>query len=157
MQSPKLAGVVAALAFLWGCSPSVSWTEYVYKEQGFAVSFTAPPKASSHPSGFLVEEASDAIDLGVVATCNLPGDKSSDQVLSDTVDAIRSQGTVRNVSYTATGDIVGRVMLVDRPGAPAIKERVFVKGKCLYQIYAGSNAGPDDELVAHFLDSFRLL
>ena len=149
-----LAGLLAALA---GCSSSVTWTEYVYKDQRFAVSFTAPPKASTHPGGFLVEETTDAFDLGAVATCTLSGDKSSDAVLSDAVDAIRTQGTVRNVSYTATGDLVGRVMLVDRLGAPTIKERVFVKGKCLYQVYAADNDGPDSDLVAHFLDSFRLL
>jgi hypothetical protein len=32
-----------------------------------------------------------------------------------------------------------------------------MKDKCLYQIFASSQNGPDDELVTHFLDSFRLL
>jgi hypothetical protein len=150
------AGLLAALLVLSACSAGATWTEYVYKDRHFAVAFTAPPKASGD-GPFLVEESDGSVDFGVSAQCNIVTDKSPDQMLSAAIEASRLNGTVRNVTYTATGQTVGREMLVDRPGTATVRQRIFVNGGCLYLVFAATKDGPDSEAVTHFLDSFRLL
>ena len=153
-QAIIVGGLVAMLA---ACSPGVVWTEYVYKPQHFAVAFTAPPKVTTDRGPLLVEETNSDVDLGVTAACSIVGGKSSDQVLADTVEGTRSSGTVRNLTYTAIGQNVGRELFIDRPGLATVKERIFVQGNCLYLVFASSTGGTDDDRVTHFLDSFRLL
>ena len=52
---------------------------------------------------------------------------------------------------------MGREFLLDRPGRPAARVRVFVANKHLYEIIAQSALGPDDPETSNFLASFRLL
>ncbi|MEI9888531.1 MAG: hypothetical protein WDN08_18930 [Rhizomicrobium sp.] len=52
---------------------------------------------------------------------------------------------------------MGREMLVDRAGATTVRQRIFVKGGCLYLVFASATGGAEDARVAQFLDSFRLL
>ncbi len=77
--------------------------------------------------------------------------------MADAIARTRANGTVRNVTYTATGQTMGREMLIDRSGATTVKQRIFVKGGCLYLIFGTATGGPDDDQIKHFLDSFRLL
>ena len=151
-----LSGLLAASALLAGCSQGGTWTDYIYKEQHFAAAFTAPPKVTEG-APFLVEENDGSVDFGVTAACNIVTDKTPDQILSDAVEGSRINGTVRNLTYTALGQTMGREMLVDRAGAPTIKQRIFVKDHCLYLVFATTKSGPDDDQAKHFLDSFRFL
>ncbi len=149
-------GLLAASVLLAGCSSSPAWTDYTYKAQHFAAAFTAPPKTTDG-APFLVEENDGTVDFGVTAACNIVTDKTSDQILSDAVEASRISGTVRNVTYTALDQTMGREMLVDRTDAPTVKQRIFVRDHCLYLVFATTKDGPDDDRVKHFLDSFRFL
>lgn len=152
-----LAGLAAATLFLAACSGGATWKEYVYNEQHFAAAFTAPPTITKSAGPFLAEENDGTVDFGVTAACGLAGGKSPDETMSEAVDGTRRNGTVRNLVYTASGSVMGREMLVDRTGATTVKQRIFVKGNCLYLVFATTKDGPDDENVAHFLDSFRML
>ena len=153
----RLYGFTAATLLLAACSGGPAWKESVYTDQHFAVAFTAPPKVTKTGNVFLAEENDGTIDLGVTAACGIAPDRSPDDVMADAVARTRANGTVRNVTYTATGQTMGREMLIDRAGATTVDQRIFVKGGCLYLVFGTATGGPDDEQVRHFLDSFRLL
>ncbi len=150
---PALA---AALVLLAACSASPDWKEYVYKEQHFAAAFTAPPKSTAANGALLVEQNDGTVDFGVTALCNI-ADKEPDQLMSEAVEGTRAHGTVRNLTYTALGETMGREMLIDRAGATTVRQRIFARGGCLYLVFATAAGGSDDDQVKHFLDSFRLL
>ena len=147
---------VALTALLGACSPNATWTDYRYEPHHFAAAFTAPPKAGASENPFLVEQNDGEVDFGVTAACSAVP-KNSDLILSDAIAGTRSSGTVRNVTYVALGQTMGRELMVDRSGAPTVRERLFAKDNCLYIVFATTAGGADDERVAHFLDSFRLL
>jgi hypothetical protein len=157
MTTMKFMPLLAAATLLAACSPTATWTDYVYKPQHFAAAFTAPPKVDPDPNPFLVEENDGSVDFGVTAVCNITSGKSPDEMMSDAIEGTRQNGTVRAITYTASGGVMGREMLVDRAGETTVKQRVFVKDKCMYLVFASSKDGPDDAAVTHFLDSFRML
>lgn len=156
-STQQIASAGLALALLGGCGQSATWTDYVYKDQHFSAAFTAPPKVTTSDGPFLVEENDGKVDFGVTASCGIVTDKTPDQMMSAVIDGTRLNGTVRAVTYKAVGDTMGREMLVDRKGETTVKQRVFVKGNCLYLVFGSAVGGPDDEEVTHFLDSFKPL
>ena len=151
-----MTAALSLTALLGACSPSAIWTDYTYKPHHFAAAFTAPPKAGPGDNPFLVEENDGEVDFGVTVAC-AAAPKNSDLILSDAIVGTRSSGTVRNVTYVALGQTMGREFMVDRAGASTVRERIFAKDNCLYIVFATTAGGADDERVAHFLDSFRLL
>jgi hypothetical protein len=157
MIAMKFVSLLSGAALLAACSPAPTWTDHVYKPQHFAAAFTAPPKVDPDPNPFLVEENDGSFDFGVTAACNIATAKSPDEMMSDAIEGTRQNGTVRSVTYTASGGVMGREMLVDRAGATTVKQRIFVKGNCMYLVFGSSKDGPDDAAVTHFLDSFRML
>ncbi|MFI4936052.1 MAG: hypothetical protein ACHP7N_15670 [Caulobacterales bacterium] len=148
---------VLALAALAACAPKGHWQEYAYPAQGFAVSFSVAPKTSTTSGVFVTEATNGVDDYLVAAVCAKDPTKNDDELLSEAEDTWRHQGTVKSETYVATGKIIGRELIVEKTGQPTGKVRLFIAKQCAYQVIAASHHGPDDPVVAHFLDSFRLL
>ena len=155
--------VLAACA----CTSPPPLKEYAYPGWGFAVSFRGPPKESDYPVSsdgakahtFLVESSLAARDQLVNVIDGSGSTKSEDQALSDAPAALAGSvgGALGSITYAATGKVVGREFLLNRPGRPAARVRVFVANQHLYEIIAQSPLGPDDPETTSFLASFRLL
>ena len=149
------------------CKSPPPLKEYVYPSWGFAVSFRAPPKETDYPASadgtsahtFLVESSLAGRDVLVNVIDGSGSPKSDDQALSDAPAALARYvgGTLGPLTYAATGKVMGREFLLNRPGRPAARVRVFVANKHLYEIIAQSALGPDDPETSDFLASFRLL
>ena len=158
---------VLALAVLAACSSPPPLKEYAYPGWGYAASFRATPKETDYPASpdgakrhtFLVESSLAGRDDLVNVVDGSGSTKSEDQALSDAPAALASYvgGTLGPITYVATGKVVGREFLLNRPGRPAARVRVFVANQHLYEIIAQSALGPDDPETSSFLGSFRLL
>ena len=156
-------GVLAASA----CTTPPPFKEYAYPNWGFAVSFRGPPREVDYPVSpdgakahtFLVESSLAGRDELVNVIDGSGSTKSEDQALSDAPAALASYvgGALGPITYAATGKVIGLEFLLNRPGRPAARVRVFVANKHLYQIIAQSPLGPDDPETMSFLGSFRLL
>jgi hypothetical protein len=158
------AAFVAAPFVLSGCSVT-ALKAYVYPAWGFAASFrSAPTEAASPPrvaggppAGFKVEAFAAGRDLLVSVADGSGSPKSDDEILSEFPQALAQGGALTSQTYIASGPAVGRELLIDRPGAPTQRVRIFVWQRRLYEVSARSSLGPKDPEVIEFLDSFRLL
>jgi hypothetical protein len=149
------------------CASPPPFKEYTYPAWGFAVSFRGPPKETDYPASadgskahtFLVESSLAGRDDLVNVIDGSGSSKSEDQALSDAPAGLARfvGGTLGPITYAAIGKVVGREFLLNRPGRPAARVRVFVANRRLYQIIAQSSLGPDDPEAMSFLASFRLL
>ncbi len=151
----------AALSSLAGCAraPAPPLKEYVYPALGFAISFHAPPKAITNaPASAFEDVTADRDDL-VNVIDGTGSTKSEDQALSDAPAAMAQalHGTLGPITYAATGKVIGREFLLNRPDRSAARVRIFVFHQHLYELVAWSKNGPDDPDVAGFLESFRFL
>lgn len=157
-----LSLIVACALMLTGCSIP-PWKEYSYPAWGFAASFRVPPKATEAaatpavPHNIIVEANQAGRDFVVAATDASGSGKSDDEILAQVPQAMAQGGTLRTPTYAAIGKVVGREALIDKPGQPTERVRVFVANHVLYQIAATSPLGPDDPEVADFLGRVRLL
>jgi hypothetical protein len=160
------AGLALALTTLIACKPP-PWKVYGYPAWGFAAAFRTPPRLTetqaspkdNQPHAFQAEGSAGARDLVVAVTDASGTTKTADQVLSEVPVAMAQAagGTVRNVTYAATGKVVGREFLIDKAGQPSQRVRIYFANGKLYQIVAASPLGVDDPEVTGFLGSFRLL
>jgi hypothetical protein len=140
---------------------------YSYPAWGFAASFPGEPTATDKPASadgaqphsFQLESSVASHDFVVAATDGSASSKSADEVLSEVPDAIAKGvgGTVTSRTYIATGQVVGREALIDKPGQATLRVRIYVLNKHLYQVAAQSALGPKDPEVVEFLDSFHFL
>jgi hypothetical protein len=156
-----------AVLMVFACTPPPPLKEYVYPNWDFAVSFRGPPKETDYPASpdgtkahtLLVESTLAGRDQLVNVIDGSGSSKSEDQALSDAPAGLARYvgGTLGPITYAATGEVMGREFLLNRPGRPVTRVRVFVANKRLYQIIAQSPLGPDDPETKSFLASFRLL
>ena len=164
MRAASVFGLVVSVAAL-GCRAPPDLKEYAYQSWGFAVSFRAPPRAMDSPADgarahTLLVESDEAGRAQLVNVIDGSGSaKSEDQALSDAPATLAKAvgGTLGPMTYAATGKVVGREFLLERPGQPVSRVRVFVYNKKLYEVIAQSPLGPEDSETRTFLDSFRLL
>jgi hypothetical protein len=158
----------AALVALAACSPPPApLKEYTYPAWGFAVSFPAAPKVTDVPASadgaqphhLQIETPLPGYDFLVSVADGSASTKTDDEVLNQVPDVVAKSagGTVTSQTYVATGKVVGRDVLIDKPGQATLRMRVYVSNKNLYQVAAQSARGPKDPQVEAFLDSFRLL
>jgi hypothetical protein len=160
--------LVATIVALSACSAPPPLTEHAYPAWGFAVSFRGPPKETDYPASadgtkahtFLAESSLAGRDDLVNVIDGSGSNKSDDRALADAPAALASYvgGTLGPVTYAATAaGVMGRDFLINRPGRPAARARVFVANKRLYEVIGQSVLGPDDPENDAFLSSFRLL
>ena len=165
VSSAVLAAILLAMA---ACSPPPApLKEYTYPAWGFAVSLPAEPKVidipasadGAHPHRLQIDAPLPGYDFLVSAADGSASTKTDDEVLSQVPDLVAqgAGGTVTSRTYVATGQVVGRDVLIDKPGQTTLRMRVYVSNKHLYQVAAQSTRGPKDPQVEAFLDSFRLL
>jgi hypothetical protein len=167
MRAAGIFGVAVGVAALGACQAPPEPKEYAYQGWGFAVSFRAPPRETDYPASadgakshtFLVESADAGRDELVNVIDGSSSTKSEDQALSDAPATLAKYvgGTLGPLTYAATGKVIGREFLLNRPGQQAARVRVFVSNRKLYELIAQSPLGPDDSEAKAFLDSFRLL
>jgi hypothetical protein len=158
--------LATALLALSACAPP-PLKEYAYPAWGFAASFPGQPAATDtptsadgvHPHTLQLESKVGGHDFVVAATDASASTKSDDEILSEVPAAIAQGigGTVTSTTYVATGQVVGREVLIDKPGQQTMRMRIYVSGKRLYQVGAQSMLGPQDPEIVEFLDSFHLL
>jgi hypothetical protein len=151
----RAALLIAAMVVIGACAPK--WREYAYPGQGFAISYSATPKATQKPGAFVVQATRGADDYEVTVSCDQTTDRTDEQLVDAGVDLWRQQCDIQSPTYVATGKVMGRELRVSKPDAPTAAVRIFAAHKCLYQVVGVSNKGPTDPVVTHFLDSFRLL
>jgi hypothetical protein len=159
-----LALVATGAASLWGCAPKAPWTEATYPAWGFAVSFPAAPKIGDHPAtaennqvhSFSAESRYGGVYLAAIVMDASHTDKGADQIMSEVGQAMAKGGTLTQ-TYTATGKVMGREIRIEKPGEVAIRMRLFVANRRLYEIGGQSPLGAKDERITRFMDSFRLL
>ena len=167
MRIVRTLGLTLAVTVASACSSPPPLREYVYPAWGYAASFRAQPKETDYPASadgtkrhtFLVESTLAGRDDLVNVVDGSGSPKSEDQALSDAPAALASYvgGTLGPITYVATGKVVGREFVLNRPGRPPARVRVFVSNQHLYEIIAQSALGPDDPETSSFLSSFRLL
>jgi hypothetical protein len=167
MRAAGVFGLAVSAAALCGCQAPPDFREHAYQAWGFAVSFRTPPKETDYPASadgakshtFLVESVEGGRDELVNVIDGSASTKSEDQALSDAPLTLAKfvGGTLGPMTYAVAGKAVGREFLLDRPGQPASRVRVFVANRKLYELIAQSPLGPDDPETKAFLDSFRLL
>ncbi len=78
-------------------------------------------------------------------------------MLSEFPQVLAQGGKLTSLTYVATGQVMGREMLIDRPGQATRRVRIFMSHRKLYIIGAQSPLGPTDPEVERFMTSFRLL
>ena len=170
MRTTTSAALAAALVGLAACS-GPPWKTYPFQDKGFIASFPAKPIVKdfpaepSHAATTMIDAATDQGEFTVAVIDGSASDKPADQVLSEVPDAMAKStpqgGTVRLLTYTAVmagpTAIMGRDFQIERPGQPALRARVYVYNKRLYETVAVSPKGPTDPVVVKFLDSFLLL
>ncbi len=76
--------------------------------------------------------------------------------MSDAIEGTRQNGTVRAITYTASGGVMGREMLVDRAGATTVKQRAFVAGGCMYLVFGSGKDGFRRRSRHALFDLFRM-
>ena len=164
--SPCLTAVLGSVA-LAACKAPPPWKEYAYPAWGFAVSFRGAPKETDYPASadgksrhtFLVESVLAGRDDLVNVIDGSGSTKSDDEALADAPATLAAAagGTLGPIAYAATGKVIGREFLLNRPGRPASRVRIFVANQHLYEVISESALGPDDPETTSFFASFRLL
>jgi hypothetical protein len=162
MRIVTSAAIAAALLILAACSPP-PFKEYAYPAWGFAASFRAAPTEtptaaqSGAPAGFKAALVNAGREYAVEVADGSASAKSDDQVLSEFPNVLAQGGTLKGLTYVASGKVMGREMLIDKPGQATRRVRIFVSHRRLYAISAASPLGPTDREVEQFMTSFRLL
>jgi hypothetical protein len=164
MRAITAAALAAAMFALAGCSV-LPLKPFAYPAWGFAVSFRAPPTETPIPAhaaggprrGFRTELANMGRDLFVSVADGSGSTKGDDQVLAEFPQCLARGGTLKSQTYVAVGALVGREVLIDRPGQETLRERIFISHRRLYEVGAQSSLGPTDREVQDFLDSFHLI
>ena len=161
MRVITLAGLTIALLALTACSVPPLKT-YAYPAWGFSVSLRSAPTVTNtpapdgHPGGIKVESNAAGRDFLVTVADGSASTKSDDQILSEFPQFLAKGGTLTSQTYVATGAVVGRDVLIDKPGQETQRVRIFVSHRRLYEVSAQSSLGPQDSEVNTFLDSFQL-
>jgi hypothetical protein len=165
MRSVVIAAVAAGLLALSACKagPAAAPTAYANAAWGFSVSFHGAPKVTETPATadgktdhvLVVENTAGGRDELVRAIDGSGSTSSDDDALSSAPAALAKAvgGTLGPITYSATGKVVGREFLLNRTDKPAMRVRVFVANRRLYEIIAQA---PDDAESTAFLDSFKL-
>jgi hypothetical protein len=156
-------GLGALLLALTACSVPPLKT-YAYPAWGFSVSLRSAPTVTQSPAsttggpsgGIKVESNAAGRDFLITVADGSASTKSDDQILSEFPQFLAQGGTLTSQTYVATGAIVGRDVLIDRPGQETQRVRIFVSHRRLYEVSAQSSLGPQDPEVNTFLDSFQL-
>jgi hypothetical protein len=160
----RIVAAVAGMLALAACSVPTA-KEYAYPAWGFAVSLRAKPTETASParvaagpaSGFKVALENAGRAYVVEVADGSASSKTDDQILSEFPQALAQGGTLNKLTYVATGPVMGREFLIDKPGQATERVRIFVSHRRLYEIAAQSPLGPTDPEVDAFLGSFRLL
>jgi hypothetical protein len=138
---------------------------YAYPAWGFAVSFRAAPTETLSPArtaggphgGFKGESALAGRDFLVSVADGSASTMTDDQIMSGFPQALAQGGKLTSQTYFASGPIVGREVLIDKPSEETQRARIFLFHRLLYEVSAKSSLGPRDAEVTAFLDSFHLL
>jgi hypothetical protein len=137
---------------------------YAYPAWGFSISLRSAPTVTQQPAsttggpagGIKVESNAAGRDFLVTVADGSASGKSDDEILSQFPQFLAQGGTLTSQTYVATGAVVGRDVLIDKPGQETQRVRIFVSHRRLYEVSAQSSLGPQDSEVNTFLDSFQL-
>jgi hypothetical protein len=160
----KVLGLAAGLALLTlaACAPPAPLTAYDFPALGFSASFPAKPEQTDEPlpgggDEVGVDGQAAARDFAVTITEVDPG--RDIDALSETASqamAKRIGGEAEHPTYCATAEgLLGRELILDKNGQPAIKVRFYLVGARFYIMIARSDFGVQDPAVDDFLTSFH--
>jgi hypothetical protein len=162
MRAIMSAVLAVTLLSAAACSPP-ALKEYAYPAWGFAVSLRAAPTQtetaaqSGRPAGLKVVSVNAGRSFVIEVADGSASAKSDETILREFPQTLAQGGTLTSQTYVAAGPVTGRELLIDRPGEPTQRVRVFVSHRRLYALSARSPLGPKDPETEAFFSSFRLL